>query len=101
MEIGTIIRVLDIEDIKTNLKNLEGWLYTEEKKHIEKQYKFRDFNEAWGFMSRVALIAESMDHHPTWNNTYNKVHVVLTTHDVGGVTKKDIDMARSLEDFFE
>ncbi|WOJ98526.1 4a-hydroxytetrahydrobiopterin dehydratase [Congregibacter brevis] len=60
---------------------------------LEKEFKFEDFNAAWGFMSRVALFAERTDHHPEWFNVYNRVRVELTTHDVGGISGKDFALA--------
>ncbi|EAQ96832.1 4a-hydroxytetrahydrobiopterin dehydratase [Congregibacter litoralis] len=60
---------------------------------LEKEFKFEDFNAAWAFMSRVALFAERNDHHPEWFNVYNRVRVELTSHDVGGISRKDIDLA--------
>ena len=59
---------------------------------------FKDFSQAWGFMSRVALLADKVDHHPEWSNVYNRVEVLLTTHDAGGVTARDLEFARWVED---
>ena len=78
---------------ETALATLEGWREVEGRDAIEKRLRFADFNAAFGFMSRVALAAEKADHHPEWSNVYNKVTVVLTTHDAGGVTEKDIALA--------
>ena len=61
---------------------------------IARTFTFKDFNEAFGFMTRVALVAEKTDHHPEWRNVYKTVEVVLTTHDAGGVTRRDIELAR-------
>ena len=64
---------------------------------IARKFEFANFNEAFGFMTRVALLAEKMDHHPEWFNVYNKVEVTLSTHDAGGVTQNDIDMATAMD----
>jgi 4a-hydroxytetrahydrobiopterin dehydratase len=71
---------------------------TNPKDSITKTFTFKDFVQAWGFMSRVALVAEKMDHHPEWFNVYNRVEVTLTTHDCGGVSEKDIDMAKLMDE---
>lgn len=60
-------------------------------------YKFKDFIEAFGFMTKVALLAQQANHHPEWSNVYNKVKICLTTHDAGGITKKDVDLALQIE----
>lgn len=66
---------------------------------LKKEFKFRDFTEAFGFMTKVALIAEKMDHHPTWTNTYNTVQITLSTHDAGNtVTEKDHALARAIDE---
>jgi 4a-hydroxytetrahydrobiopterin dehydratase len=78
------------------LKTLKGWKETKGGEAIAKNFKFQDFNEAFGFMTRVALLADKMDHHPEWFNVYNKVEVTLSTHDAGGVTQNDIDMAKAM-----
>ena len=70
----------------------------EEKDAIYKEYEFTDFSQAWGFMSRSALMAEKIDHHPEWFNVYNRVEVTLTTHDCGGVSEKDIEMANHMDE---
>ncbi|KPI92247.1 PREDICTED: probable pterin-4-alpha-carbinolamine dehydratase [Papilio xuthus] len=74
-----------------------GWKVQSNRDAIEKEFKFKDFNEAFGFMSRVALLAEKMDHHPEWFNVYNKVQVTLSSHDVNGLSKRDIRMATFME----
>jgi 4a-hydroxytetrahydrobiopterin dehydratase len=79
------------------IAQLSGWSAVTGRDAIAKTYKFADFNAAFGFMARVALVAEKMDHHPEWSNIYNRVEVVLTTHDAGGVTQKDIDLARFMD----
>ena len=77
---------------------LSGWAPAEGRDAITKQFEFKDFNAAFGFMSRVALYAEKADHHPEWFNVYNRVEVTLSTHDAGGVTQKDIDLARFMDE---
>lgn len=80
---------------------LDGWSVDSKRDAIAKQFKFRDFNAAFGWMSRVALLAEKMNHHPEWSNVYNRVDVTLTTHDArqgkGGLTEKDIRMAKAMD----
>ncbi len=78
---------------------LPGWRFSAKEKAISKTFKFADFSEAWGFMNRAALLAEQIDHHPEWFNVYNRVDVKLTTHDAGGVTVLDIQMATAMESF--
>lgn len=87
------------ESIDTALQKLEGWSRTADKPAIQKSFNFKDFNEAWAFMSRVALLAEQMNHHPEWFNVYNRVDVTLNTHDVGGVSENDIGMAEKMNAF--
>jgi 4a-hydroxytetrahydrobiopterin dehydratase len=76
---------------------LTGWTQTPGRDAISKTYKFADFNAAFGFMTRVALKADKMDHHPEWSNVYSKVEVVLTTHDANGVTDKDVELATFMD----
>jgi 4a-hydroxytetrahydrobiopterin dehydratase len=76
------------------LAALDGWSDVEGRDAITRGFKFADFNQAFGFMTRVALRAEKIDHHPEWFNVYNRVEVTLATHDAGGVTELDIQMAR-------
>ena len=73
-----------------------GWAKVEGRDAIHKSFKFKDFNAAFGFMTRAALIAEKLDHHPEWFNVYNKVDVTLTTHSAGGVTDLDIKLAEAM-----
>ena len=74
-----------------------GWRRLEERDAIAKTFTFRNFSEAWGWMSRVALAAERANHHPEWRNVYRTVEVVLTSHDAGGVTGRDVELARRME----
>jgi len=84
---------------KQALANLNGWVEVAGRDAIAKTFVFKDFNEAFGFMTRVALVAEKADHHPEWKNVYKTVEVVLSTHDAGGVTAKDIALAEAMERF--
>lgn len=77
------------------LSKIKGWSFQND--GIEKEFEFKDFVEAFGFMTKVALLAEKANHHPEWSNVYNKVHVRLTTHDAGGVTDKDFKLAGGIE----
>lgn len=80
------------------LEDLPGWARAEgDRDAIRRLFTFADFNAAFGFMARVALKAETMDHHPEWSNVYNRVDVLLTTHDADGVTELDLDMARFMD----
>ena len=74
-----------------------GWTLRSDGLAIERSFKFADFNEAFGFMTRVALHADKADHHPEWSNVYNKVEIKLTTHDAGGLSQRDADMARWID----
>src|ERR1700735_159417 len=87
---------LSAEARKSALKGLPGWKEVEGREAIERTFVFKDFNEAFGFMARVALVAEKRDHHPEWSNVYKTVEVVLATHDAGGVTEKDIELAKAM-----
>lgn len=87
---------LSAEARKSALKELPGWTDTPGRDAIARTFTFRDFNEAFGFMARAALVAEKNDHHPEWRNVYRTVEVVLATHDAGGVTALDIDLARAM-----
>lgn len=82
------------------LARLEGWRAADGRDAIVKEFRFKDFNAAFGFMSRVALYAEKHDHHPEWFNVYNRVDVALATHDAGGVTDKDVALAHFMDEAF-
>src|SRR5437870_7441209 len=79
------------------LAKLKGWSDVTGRDAISRKFTFKDFNEAFGFMARAALIAEKLDHHPEWFNVYNKVEVTLATHDAGGVTDRDIKLAEAMD----
>src|SRR5215470_7267116 len=87
---------LSAEARKSALTGITGWTEVSGREAITKTFTFRDFNEAFGFMSRVALVAEKNDHHPEWRNVYKTVEVVLATHDAGGVTVLDIALAKAM-----
>ena len=80
------------------LARLEGWRAAEGRDAICKEFRFKDFNAAFGFMTRVALYADKQDHHPEWFNGYNRVEVTLATHDAGGVTNKDVALAHFMDE---
>jgi 4a-hydroxytetrahydrobiopterin dehydratase len=81
------------------LKGLDGWAVVEGRDAIQKSFTFKTFNQAFAFMSRVALAAEKMDHHPEWFNVYNRVDITLSSHDVGGLSQRDIDLAGKINRF--
>jgi 4a-hydroxytetrahydrobiopterin dehydratase len=87
---------LSAEARKSALAQLSGWSETPGREAIGRTFTFADFNEAFGFMSRAALVAEKHDHHPEWRNVYKTVEVVLATHDAGGVTRLDIQLAMAM-----
>lgn len=87
---------LSVDEINTRLAQLSGWELNNDKLHRE--YVFANFVEAWGFMSACALAAEASAHHPEWFNVYNKVVVDLTTHDCGGISEKDFELAQKMEE---
>ena len=76
---------------------LPDWQLVEGRDAIRREFRFRDFSEAWGFMARVALLAEAQDHHPEWSNVWNRVEILLTTHDAGGLSQRDVDMAEAID----
>src|SRR2546423_2503542 len=88
--------LLSTDARKAALRELSGWSEVPGREAIARTFTFKDFNEAFGFMSRVALVAEKRDHHPEWRNVYKTVEVVLATHDAGGVTMRDIELAAAM-----
>lgn len=81
------------------LKEFPRWREVEGTDALARRFRFADFNRAFGFMTRVALVAEKLDHHPEWFNVYGTIDVTLSTHDAGGVTAKDVEMAKAMEEF--
>lgn len=85
------------EELRTALAALSNWTLEDGEAAIRRDLKFADFAAAFGFMARIALVAERMNHHPEWSNVYNRVSVRLTTHDAGGLTEKDVTLARAID----
>ena len=96
-ETAPSIRRLASEEIRTRLKESPGWRFEDDKLH--KEFIFKNFQEAFGFMASAALAAESMNHHPDWSNSYKKVLVNLTTHEVKGVSERDFELAKKMDHF--
>ena len=94
-----MIQKLSGEARKSALARLKGWSEVKDRDAITKKFVFADFNQAFGFMTRAALVAEKMDHHPEWSNVYRTVEVTLSTHDAGGVTQKDVELAKAMDGF--
>ena|ERR1019366_1432631 len=90
---------LTIEELKAALKRLPNWRLADNREAITRNLQFVDFDAAFSFMTRVALKAAAMDHHPEWFNVYNTVEVTLATHDAGGVTYKDIELATAMDGY--
>ena len=88
---------LTADSRKAALAKLRGWTEVSGRDAIARKFTFRDFNQAFGFMTRAALVAEKMDHHPEWFNVYNRVEVTLTTHDAEGVTELDVRLAAFMD----
>ena len=76
---------------------LPGWKLVEGRDAITRTFRFKDFSEAWGFMARVALLAEAQDHHPEWFNVWNRVEITLSTHDAGGLSSRDVRLAQAID----
>lgn len=93
-------KVNESQDCESFVEQNKNWSRVEGRDAITRSFKFRDFNAAFGFMTRIAMIAEQMNHHPEWFNVYNRVDVVLTTHDTGGVSALDITMARKMDEIY-
>ena len=95
----SIMEKLTEDQINTKLQELEGWTYAKEAIHTS--FKFENFKDAFTVMTRIAFEAEVLQHHPNWANAYNELEISLSTHDAGGVTEKDFDMAKAIEDIVE
>ena len=87
---------LDATARKAALAKLKGWSEVKDRDAISKKFVFKDFNQAFGFMARAALVAEKLDHHPEWFNVYKTVTVTLSTHDAGGLTERDVKLAEAM-----
>ena len=83
---------------QTALRELHGWAEVADRDAIRKSYHFSDFSEAWGFLTRIALAAEKADHHPEIFNVYNRVEITLATHDVDGVSERDVHLAQAIDE---
>src|SRR3954451_25130914 len=91
-----MVEKLSTDSRKKALKELSGWSEVAGRDAIARTFTFKDFNEAFGFMARAALVAEKNDHHPEWRNVYKTVEVLLSTHDAGGVTARDVELAQAM-----
>ncbi|MGH6912659.1 MAG: 4a-hydroxytetrahydrobiopterin dehydratase [Geminicoccales bacterium] len=94
---GTMAEKMSEAAVAAALEELAGWEPAPGRSAIQRTIKFKDFNAAFGFMTRVALMAEKMDHHPEWFNVYNRVDITLASHDAGGVTERDLKLARFID----
>jgi 4a-hydroxytetrahydrobiopterin dehydratase len=92
-----MVQKLDGAARQAALGELARWQMVDGRDAIHRALRFKDFNEAWGFMTRVALIAERMDHHPEWFNVYSRVEITLSTHDCGGLSERDVKLARFID----
>ena len=91
--------LLTAQERQSALTELAGWAESRDGKALVKSFKFKTFNAAFAFMTRVALVAEKMDHHPEWTNVYNRVDVRLSTHSAGGVSELDVKLAKKMNEF--
>ncbi len=92
-----MIDKLTDEERARALADLPHWTPAGDPEGISRRFTFTDFNAAFGFMTRVAMLAEKADHHPEWSNVYNRVDILLTTHDAGGLSQRDIDFAKAID----
>jgi 4a-hydroxytetrahydrobiopterin dehydratase len=92
-----MLQKLSADARRSALARLKGWHEVKDRDAINKKFVFADFNQAFGFMTRAALIAEKMDHHPEWFNVYKNVEVTLSTHDAGGLTELDVKLAEAMD----
>ena len=96
-----MVDILEKNRLPIELEQLEGWVLSSDGRSIKKSFKFKNFSEAFAFMTRIALLAESHNHHPEWFNIYNRVDICLTTHAAEGVTIKDLTLAKLIEDLLK
>jgi 4a-hydroxytetrahydrobiopterin dehydratase len=90
---------LDKDAACQKLRNFPDWKYADQRGGtIQRDLKFKDFNQAFGFMTQVALLAEKLNHHPEWSNVHNRVSIILTTHDVGGLSSRDLELALLIDE---
>jgi len=94
-----MVRILDEAERRDALTDLHTWIPVKGRDAIQKNFIFSDFNEAFGWMTRIALVAEKMDHHPEWHNVFQNVTVTLSTHKAGGLTSLDVELAKIMDDF--
>jgi 4a-hydroxytetrahydrobiopterin dehydratase len=92
-----MVEQLDPQGRAALARDLPEWAMAEGRDAITRHFRFADFNAAWGFMSRVALLAEKQDHHPEWSNVWNKVEITLSTHDAGGLSARDVTLAKAID----
>ncbi|RHY34057.1 hypothetical protein DYB32_001180 [Aphanomyces invadans] len=97
--LSTVPKRLTSTERSLGLAKIPDWKVVEGRDAIYRRFDFKDFNEAWGFMSRAALVAEQTNHHPEWFNVYNRVDVTLSTHDCNGLSQNDINFATKLDEF--
>ncbi len=89
--------ILGKEEVATLLQIRPGWTLSDDARSVSASFKFANFVAAWGFMTEIAIAAEAFNHHPEWSNVWNRVDITLTTHDAGGLTEKDVALARAIE----
>ncbi len=92
-----MVEKLDAAGRAAMAQDLPGWSMVEGRDAIARTFRFEDFSQAWGFMSRVALLAEKHDHHPEWFNVWNRVEITLSTHDAGGLSARDVQLAKAID----
>jgi 4a-hydroxytetrahydrobiopterin dehydratase len=92
-----MVEKLNATERATLSATLPEWKLVEGRDAITRSFRFKDFSEAWGFMARVALLAEAQDHHPEWFNVWNRVEITLSTHDAGGLSARDVRLARAID----
>jgi 4a-hydroxytetrahydrobiopterin dehydratase len=92
-----MVATLNTEERRQALNALSGWSETQGRDALQKSFTFSDFNEAFAFMTRIALRAEKMDHHPEWFNVFNRVEITLSTHEAGGITARDVKLAHFID----